>query len=107
MKSARRFKTERLKVRRALVSTMVKILQRFPPDPFSKSSYKFADILKASGVVAGGEGGPCPPSDKFLGALKSKRGAKIRNSNEKSYSNVKYYTKYVKSSLSTISKIVM
>ena len=57
---------------------------------------------RISGVVAGGgQGGTTPPSDKFLGALKSKRGAKIRNS------NVKYYTKYVKSSLSTISKIVM
>ena len=52
-------------------------------------------------MVAGGAGGAWPPSDKFLGALKSKRGAKIRNS------SVKYYTKYVKSSLSTISKIVM
>ena len=49
----------------------------------------------------GGGGGSGSLSDKFLGALKSKRGAKIRNS------NVKYYTKYVKSSLSTISKIVM
>ena len=49
----------------------------------------------------GGQGGrgQSPPSDNFLGALKSKRGAKIRNS------NVKYYTKYVKSSLSTNSKI--
>ena len=55
----------------------------------------------ARGVVAGGAGGQWLPSDKFLGWLKSKRGAKIRNS------NVKYYTKYVKSSLSTISKIVM
>ena len=45
--------------------------------------------------------GAVAPSDKFVGALKSKRGAKIRNS------NVKYCTKYVKSSLSTISKIVM
>ena len=52
-------------------------------------------------MVAGGQGEQWPPSDKFLGALKSKRGAKIRNS------NVKYYSKYVKSSLSTISKIVM
>ena len=48
----------------------------------------------------GGQGGQSPPSDNFLGALKSKRGAKIRNS------NVKYYTKYVKSSLSTNSKIL-
>ena len=46
-------------------------------------------------MVAGGGGSRSPPpSDNFLGALKSKRGAKIRNS------NVKYYTKYVKSSLS-------
>ena len=48
----------------------------------------------------GGKGGNRPPSDNFLGALKSKRGAKIRNS------NVKYYTKYVKTSLSTSSKIL-
>ena len=27
----------------------------------------------------GGRGGTCPPSDNFLGALKSKGGAKIRN----------------------------
>ena len=54
-----------------------------------------------SGVVAGGAGGQSlPPSDNFLGALKSQRGAKIRNS------NLKYYTKYVKSSLSTNSKIL-
>ena len=34
-----------------------------------------------SGVVAGEAGGhvPPPPSDNFLGALKSKGGAKIRN----------------------------
>ena len=36
----------------------------------------------------------------FLGALKSQRGIKIRNS------NVKYYTKYVKSSLSTNPEIL-
>ena len=36
--------------------------------------------LVTSGVVAGGAGGgTCPPSDNFLGALKSKGGAKIRN----------------------------
>ena len=63
-------------------------------------------VLSFSGVVAwwpggGGGRGQWSPSDKFLGALKSIRGAKIRNS------NVKYYTKYVKSSLTTISKIVM
>ena len=46
-----------------------------------------------------GAGGSAP-SDNFLGALKSQRGAKIRNS------NVKYYTKYVKPSLSTNSKIL-
>ena len=54
-------------------------------------------------MVAGGGGGRgavASPSDNFLGSLKSKRGAKIRNS------NVKYYTKYVKSSLSTNSKIL-
>ena len=51
-------------------------------------------MRQTSGVVA------VAPSDNFLGALKSKRGAKIRNS------NVKYYTKYVKSSLSTNSKIL-
>ena len=51
-------------------------------------------------VAGGGQGGSRPPSDNFLGALKSQRGAKIRNS------NVKYYTKYVKSSLSTNSKIL-
>ena len=64
----------------------------------------FSELLwKTSGVVAGGKAGPSPspPSDNFSGALKSKGGAKIRNS------NVKYYTKYVKSSLSTNSKIVM
>ena len=61
-------------------------------------------VAQTSGVVAGGggggRGGSRPPSDNFLGALKSKRGAKIRNS------NVKYYTKYAKSSLSTNSKIL-
>ena len=39
-----------------------------------------------------------PPSENVLGALKSKGGAKIRNC------QVKYLTKYVKSSLSTDSK---
>ena len=48
----------------------------------------------------GAGGGQSPPSDNFLGSLKSQRGAKICNS------NVKYYTKYVKSSLSTNSKIL-
>ena len=44
----------------------------------------------------GGEaGGNGSPGDNVLGVLKSKKGAKIRNS------NVKYYTKYVKSRLST------
>ena len=53
------------------------------------------------GGGGGGQGGQSPPpSDNFLGALKSQRGAKIRNS------NVKYYTKYVKSSLSTNSKVL-
>ena len=55
--------------------------------------------FNSSGVVAGGSGGaggPWPPSENFLGALKSKGGAKIRN--------CQYLTKYVKSSLSTDSK---
>ena len=32
-------------------------------------------------MVAGGGGGKGPPSDNFLGAPKSKRGAEIRNCN--------------------------
>ena len=52
-------------------------------------------------MAGGGGRGRGPSSDKILRALKSKKGAKIRNS------NVKYCTKYVKSSLSTNSKIVM
>ena len=51
-------------------------------------------------MVAGGWGAVGPPVTIFLEVLKSQRGAKIRNS------NVKYYTKYVKSSLSTNSKIL-
>ena len=43
----------------------------------------------------GGGGGQLPPSDNFLGALKFV------------IANVKHYTKYVKSSLSTNSKIVV
>ena len=43
----------------------------------------------------GGAGGHVPPSDNFLGALKFV------------IANVKYYTKYVKSSFSTKSKIVV
>ena len=45
-------------------------------------------------MVAGGQS-PFPPSDNFLGALKFV------------IVNVKYDTKYVKSSLSTNSKIVV
>ena len=45
-----------------------------------------------SGVVAGRGGGHGPPSDNFLGALKF------------AIANVKYLTKYVKSSLSINSK---
>ena len=76
-----------------LASDLVKKL----PNPQNK----FGTGTVSSGVVAGGGGrGQSPPSDNFLGALKSKRGAKIRNS------NVKYYTKYVKSSPSTNSKIL-
>ena len=47
--------------------------------------------IRSSGVVAGGGGGTAP-SDNFLGALKF------------AVANVKYFTKYVKSSLSTNSK---
>ena len=47
-------------------------------------------------MVAGGGGQLSPPaSDNFLGALKFV------------IANVKYYTKYVKSSLSTNSKVVV
>ena len=50
----------------------------------------------------GGAGGHVPPpSDNFLGALKSKEGAKFV------IANVKYYTKYVKSIFSIKSKIVV
>ena len=56
-------------------------------------------VAMNSGVVAGGGGGAggarAPPSDNFLGALKFV------------IANVKYYTKYVKSSFSTKSKIVV
>ena len=71
---------------------------------FSRSVQELCLVSNAvmnSGVVAGGGGGgQSPPCDNFLGALKSQRGAKVRNS------NVKYDTKYVKSSLSTNSKIL-
>ena len=48
--------------------------------------------LKPIGVVAGGgqEGSRPPPSDNFLGALKSKGGAKIRNC------QCEIHTEYVK-----------
>ena len=44
-------------------------------------------------MVAGGAGGQRSPSEKFLGVLKS------------AVANVKYYTKYVKSGLSTNSEV--
>ena len=57
--------------------------------------------ITASGMVARGGRGQLPPSDNFLGVLKSKGALKFV------IANVKYYTKYVKSSLSTNSKIVV
>ena len=87
---------------KAVMKLNFKSATLFGPNLMRCEMGKVKAVMNNSGVVAGGAGGAvAPPSDKFLGALKSKRGAKIRNS------NVKYYTKYVKSSLSTISKIVM
>ena len=54
-----------------------------------------------SGVVAGGSGGNGPISDNFVGALKSTGAAKIRNC------QCAILYKYVKSGLSTSSKIVV
>ena len=47
----------------------------------------FLTTLQGSGVVAGGGGQSPLPSDNFLGAPRSKWGAKIRNCNLKYYSN--------------------
>ena len=55
---------------------------------------------RGGGERAGGAVAP-PPSDNFLGVLKFKGALKSV------IANVKYYTKYVKSSLSTNSKIVV
>ena len=49
------------------------------------------EFVESSDMVAGGQGRQSPPSDNFFLII----------------ANVKYYTKYEKSSLSTNSKIVV